>query len=215
MIRKIGVRLVIAFFLIVATGAAPAYAASTGSSPGRMTKAERAYLASQLSSSRDALLTKIKHLDQAQWTFKAAPDQWSIAQCVEHLILAEDLIFGEAQKTLHTPEVSRLEIATPDGDRQVLAQIEDRSKKAKAPAVLQPTGKFPTPESAAREFAKRRNNTIAYVKHTQDPLRSHVGDGPSQNTRDAYQFLLELAGHTVRHTAQIEEVKSATGFPGS
>jgi hypothetical protein len=204
----------VALLVVVLIGAAPARATSDDASSGRMTKQERAFLISQLTSSRDAMLAKIHKLSQAQWTFKPAPDQWSIAECAEHLILAENLIFNEAQKTLNTPQAARLDIATPEGDRQVLSQIEDRSKKAKTPAVLQPTDKFATPESAAKEFTKRRNNTINYVKHTHDQLRFHVGDGPSQNTRDVYQFLLELAGHTVRHTVQMEEVKSATGFPG-
>jgi hypothetical protein len=205
----------VTLFFIVSIGAAPACATSDDASTGRMTKQERAFLVSQLTSSRNAMLAKIHKLSQAQWTFKPAPDKWSIAECAEHLILAEDLIFNEAQKTLHTPVATRLDIATPEGDRQVLAQIEDRSKKAKAPAVLQPSEKFATPESATKEFMRRRNNTIDYVKHTHDPVRAHVGDGPSQNTRDVYQFLLELAGHTVRHTTQIEEIKSASGFPGS
>jgi hypothetical protein len=43
-------------------------------------------------------------------------------------------------------------------------QMKDRSKKAKAPAVLEPTGKFPTPQSAAKEFKIRRNKTITYVE---------------------------------------------------
>jgi hypothetical protein len=91
----------------------------------------------------------------------------------------------------------------------------DRSKKAKAPKVLQPTGTFPTPESAAKEFELRRAKTIAHVKHTKDPLRIHAGDGPAGSTADVYQFLLELAAHSVRHTAQIRDVKSAAGYPPS
>jgi hypothetical protein len=80
--------------------------------------------------------------------------------------LAEDLIFDEAQKTLKTPPVARLTNATNEGDRQVVDQMEDRSKKAKAPKIIQPTGKFPTPESAAKEFELRRNKSIAYVSRT-------------------------------------------------
>jgi hypothetical protein len=44
------------------------------------------------------------------------------------------------------------------------------------------------------------------VKNTHDPLRIHAGDGPSGSAADVYQFLLELAAHTVRHTAQIHDV---------
>jgi hypothetical protein len=102
---------------------------------GGMTKAERGSLLSELTSSKKALLGRIRGLTQAQWTFKPSPDAWSIQECTEHLILAEDLIFSEAQKTLKTPPVARLSHATLEGDRQVVEQMEDRSKKAKAPKV--------------------------------------------------------------------------------
>ena len=180
-----------------------------------MTKAERAYLLSELKSSEKALLGSIRGLTHAQWRFKSSPDAWSIQECTEHLILAEDLIFDEAQKTLTTPPVARLANATSAGDHQVVEQMEDRSKKAKAPKIIQPTGKFPTPESAAKEFEFRRNKSITYVKTTHDPLRIHAGDGPSGSTADVYQFLLEMAAHSARHTAQIRGVKSAPGYPTS
>jgi hypothetical protein len=211
-------RLLVQFILVcsaVALVATPVSAAKDDGATGGMTKTERAYLLSELKSSEAALLTSIKGLTPAQWTFKPSPDVWSIQECAEHVIVAEDLIFDEAHKTLKTPAVARLSNATSDGDRQIVAQMEDRSKKAKAPKVIQPTGKFATPESAAQEFRLQRGKTIAYVKTTDDPLRIHVGDGPLGSPADVYQFLLELAAHSARHTAQIREVKSITGYPSS
>lgn len=211
-------RLVVQFFLLwslAALATTPAFAANDDAATGGMTKAERKYLLSELSSSEAELLASIKGLTPAQWTFKPSPDAWSVQECAEHLILAEDLIFDEAQKTLKTPAVARLANATSEEDRQIVAQMEDRSKKAKAPKVVQPTGKFPTPESAAQEFKLRRDKTISYVKTTHDSLRVHAGDGPSGATADVYQFLLELAAHSARHTAQIREVKDTTGYPSS
>lgn len=201
--------------LVAALRAAPLSAGQDDSAAGGMTSAERTYLVSELQSSEDALLAIIRGLTAAQWTFKPSPDAWSVEECTEHLILAEGLIFNEAQKTLKTPAVARISTANADGDRQVVEQMEDRTKKAKAPKVIQPTGKFPTPESAAEEFKLRRDQSIAYVKATHDPLRIHIGDGPSGSPADVYQFLLEMAAHSARHTAQIREVKSATGYPPS
>jgi hypothetical protein len=201
--------------LAVALGAAQGSVGQDDSAVGGMNPAERAYLVSELKSSEAALLASISGLTPAQWTFKPSQDAWSIEECTEHLILAEDLIFDEAQKTLKTPAVARLSNATSEGDRLIVEQMEDRSKKAKAPKVLQPTGRFPTPESAATEFQLRRDRSIAYVETTQDALRIHVGDGPSGSPADVYQFLLELAAHSARHTAQIREVKSAAGYPSS
>jgi hypothetical protein len=206
---------IIFFGLAAALGAAQGSLGQDDSTVGGMTPVERAYLVSELKSSEAALLVSIRGLTPAQWTFKPTQDAWSIQECTEHLILAEDLIFGEAQKTLKTPAVARLSNATSEGDRQIVEQMEDRSKKAKAPKVIQPTGKFPTPESATTEFQVRRDRSIAYVEATHDALRIHVGDGPTGSPADVYQFLLEMAAHSARHTAQIQEVKSATGYPSS
>ena len=45
-----------------------------------------------------------------------------------------------------------------------------------------------------------------------EELRNRVNDSPAGAT-DAYQSLLFLAGHTVRHTLQIEEIKAVANFP--
>jgi hypothetical protein len=199
----------------IASMVLPVSAAAQDATDGSMMPTERKYLLDQLKSSEAGLLDAIQSVTQAQWTFKPSPGAWSIQECAEHLILAEDLIFNEAQKVLVTPPVARLSNATPEGDRQVVAQMENRTTKAKAPKVLQPTDKFPTPEDAAREFKLRREKTIAYVESTKDPLRIHAGDGPAGPRADVYQFLLELAAHSVRHTAQIREVQLAPGYPKS
>jgi DinB superfamily len=177
-----------------------------------MTKAERDYLLSQLETTKAGMLASIKGLTPAQWTFKPAPDVWSVQECAEHIILAEDFIFSGSQKILTTPAGDRLATATAEDDRKLVARIEDRSVKAKAPEPIVPSGKFPNPQSAAQEFTTRRDNTIAYVKSTEDPLRIHSAPGPA-GTMDAYQFLLLLAAHSARHTAQIREVEADPQYP--
>jgi DinB superfamily len=204
-------------FIICAIAALPipVSAASAATQEGGMTKAERAYLLAELKSSQAALLSSIKGLTPAQWKFKPAPEVWSVEECVEHVILAEDLLFAESQKMLQTAATDRLPTATADGDRQVVAQLKDRSTKAKAPKPIQPQGKFDMPNSAIREFNIKRSKTIEYVRTTNDPLRTHSGEGPAGNTVDVYQFILSIAAHSARHTEQAREVKTSSGYPHS
>jgi hypothetical protein len=203
----------VSLFLFLPLLAALVVAEPLDDSSGEITQAERAYLLQELESTEAAFLASINGLTAAQWTYKPAPDVWSIQECAEHVILAEDLIFGESQKILRSPVVPRLATATAQGDRDIVVQMQDRSKKAKAPQILQPTGRFPSAESAAIEFNARRSRTISYVKTTQDPLRIHTGDAPAGGTADAYQFLLQLAAHSARHTAQLNALKTASGYP--
>jgi uncharacterized damage-inducible protein DinB len=186
---------------------APVFAAD-----GSMTPAERAYLLEQLETSKKEMLASIQGLSAAQWTFKPAPEVWSVQECAEHIILAENFIFGGAQQILKTPAVDRPALSNEEVDRKIVAGVQDRSHKAKAPEAIVPSGKFATPEDAAREFTARRDKTIAYVTTTTDDLRVHVGPGPA-GPMDAYQFLLLLAAHSARHTAQIREVEANAGYP--
>jgi uncharacterized damage-inducible protein DinB len=179
---------------------------------GEMTPAERAYLLDQLEQSKKEMLASIQGLTAAQWKFKPAPAVWSVAECAEHIILAEDYIFGGSQATLQSPAGPRLESADAGHDRALVAAIKDRSQKATAPEPITPTNKIATPAEAIQEFTARRDKTIAYVKSTNDALRVHSIDGPI-GKMDSYQFLLLLAAHSSRHTAQIREVEANPDYP--
>jgi uncharacterized damage-inducible protein DinB len=177
-----------------------------------MTAEERAYLLQQLESSKKEVLSAIQGLTHSQWTFKPAPNVWSVQECAEHIILAEDYIFGGAQQILKTPAVARPATSTAEQDHALVARLHDRSQKATAPEPITPSGKFATPDDAVREFTARRDKSIQYVKTTEDALRVHVGPGPA-GPMDSYQFLLLMASHSSRHSAQMREVESNPGYP--
>jgi hypothetical protein len=151
-------------------------------------------------------------LTSEQWKFKPAPAVWSVQECAEHIILAEEFIFGGSQQILQIPAVTRPASSNAEVDKKLVAGVQDRSRKATAPEPLVPAAKFATPDDAAREFTARRDKTIAYAKTTNDELRVHVGPGPA-GPMDAYQCLLLLASHSARHTAQIREVEANPSYP--
>lgn len=181
---------------------------------GAMNDQERAYLLDQLDQSKKAMLASIEGLTQAQWTFKPAPAVWSVQECAEHITLAESYIRDAAtQQILKTAAVPRPDKSNSQVDQVLVARVKDRSQKATAPEPLVPGRKYATPAEAAKAFTAARDETIAYVKTTQDDLRTHVGPSPAGGQMDAYQFLLLLSAHSARHTAQIREVEANSGFP--
>src|SRR5580700_4788730 len=163
------------FCLLAALVVTPVFA-QTG---GKLNDAERTYLIEQLQLSKKNMLASISGLTEAQWRFKPATNVWSVAECAEHLVLAEDFLFFATQDVLKSPAVVRPATSNAQVDRAVVAGVLDRSKKATAPEPITPAGgKFATPAEAAREFTARRDKTIAYVKTTQDDLRIHTAPGP-------------------------------------
>jgi hypothetical protein len=202
----------VAFTLLAISvlAAAPAMAADGGT----LTDSERAFLIEQMEMSKKAFLASIAGLSEAQFKFKPAPAVWSVAECAEHIILAEGFLFDTSQQILKSPAVPRPEKSNSDFDHQLAILIQDRSHKATAPEPIDPAKKPMelTPASAARMFVEKRDKNEAYVKSTSDDLRIHVAPGPA-GPMDAYQFLILMATHTARHTAQIKEVEANANYP--
>jgi hypothetical protein len=152
-------------------------------------------------------------LSPAQWNYKPSAEAWSIADCAEHIALTEDLLRGMVEgKVLKGAKATQPATGRKEVDEKVLKMITDRSFKAKAPEMLQPTRKFATPDAALQKFQESRGKTKA-LAGTRGDLRDYAAPHPVLKELDAYQWLLFLSGHTMRHTAQIQEVKASPGFP--
>lgn len=177
-----------------------------------LTDAERKYALDLLQSTKDDLLKKVKGLTTEQLNFKADANSWSIAQCVEHITLAETQIFDFAQSGLKEPAdpSKRSEITTKDDE--LVARVADRSQKREAQETMKPTGKFGSYDVTLADFKTQRDNHIKYIKTTSDDLRNHYNDFPFGKL-DTYQTILLMAAHSRRHTAQIQEVLSNPNFP--
>lgn len=180
-----------------------------------LTKSERKVVLDYLTSSKEDMLKSIKGLTPAQLAFKSSPEVWSVAECVEHITISESNLFGMIQGTLKEAAnpARRSEIKIKDDS--IFTMITNRSYKVKTQENFKPTGKFGSNEATVKQFVAKRDSTIQYIKTTTDDLRNHFFTFPVEalGTMDSYQLFIFLAGHTKRHTLQIEEVKSNPGFP--
>jgi len=98
-------------------------------------------------------------------------------------------------------------------DQLIIEKVPDRSHKVQAPEILRPTGRWANEADLTKAFEGARSATISYVQTTNDDLRDHFFDHPVFGPLDGYQWILLLATHSARHTAQIEEVKADPNFP--
>ena len=167
-----------------------------------------------LGSTRQGVVDATKGLSEKQWNFKAAPDKWSIAEVTEHIAAAEDFLMGMVkEKVMAAPARTETEdVASIDA--MVITAIPDRSHKAQAPEPLKPNNRFGSPEASLKHFAESRESTEAFLKNTEG-LRGHALDSPLGKKLDAYEWILFVAGHSERHTKQINEVKADPNFPKS
>ena len=162
-----------------------------------------------LQDTRDALVDSVVGLSAQQWEFKPAPDCWSIAEIVEHLVIIEGRIHALIGRMGEAPEPPP-EWDQGEMDARILREVPDRSAKVQAPAVLCPTEAWSRTEALER-FFKTREQTIQLLSGPS--LRGHVLPHPIMGFWDGYQWLVAVGAHGMRHTGQILEVKSAPNFP--
>lgn len=174
---------------------------------------ERSFALNYFDETLAALQADVSGLSTAQLHFKPTTEAWSISQCLEHIVLTENMIFGMVKENMAKPANPERRAEIQFSDEQILSMIVDRSEKYKAPEMLLATGKYDDAEAALQDLTSQRAEIIAFINSTPtDELRNHVADSPS-GASDAYQSLLFLAGHTARHTLQIAEIKADANFP--
>lgn len=201
------------FTLYLLIGCLASAAVFATEQPGTLSRMERDIAMSELHATRKLLLDELNGLSEAQWNFKPAPEKWSIAEIAEHILASEQQIYQLVTEKLLKEPLQQPK-HTPKDDAMLMEQLKDRSRKAQAPAELQPKGRFKTPEEFIAEFKKVRDQTIKFVETTQAPLRALYGPRyGSEEPLDAYQYLLVIAAHTQRHIEQIKEVKQDPNFP--
>jgi hypothetical protein len=177
-----------------------------------LAQADRDRALKYLQTTKENVLAATKGLSEAQWNFKPGPDRWSVAEVMEHIAAAEDLLFDLTTKqVMNAPP-------RPDGDdvkaidEIVLAKVPDRTVKQQAPEPLKPTNRYGSPDAAVKHFVESRDKTTEFLRKTPD-LRAHAIDSPIGKKLDAYQWILFIAAHSERHTKQINEVKADPNFP--
>lgn len=193
-------------------------ALAVGATAAPLQQNDRERVLSELHASRKQFLDFIQGVSPAQWTFKAGPDRWSIAEVAEHIIAAENYLGTMVQKQImHAPaDAAKAETRKPTNgktDEAFLAQLRDRSQKAQAPGEIVLKGTIKTPADAADQFKAAREKNLDYVRTTQDALREHFFSPFPGSELDGVQGLLMIAGHNERHVLQLLEVKQAPGYP--
>jgi hypothetical protein len=179
-----------------------------------MSPEERSRAVQYLEETRQGFLDATTGLSDAQWNFREAPERWSVADCAEHMALSEAFIFRIFQQTvLGAPPRPEMKEAARGKDELMFTRVPGRATRVQAPEHLRPACRWPDPAEAVRQFLDARDTSIQFAKATDADLRSLFAEHPFLKTLDGYQWLLFLAGHSARHTAQMREVQAHPDYP--
>lgn len=168
-----------------------------------MTPAERQRLSAHLEMTSGWLIDEVSGLTPEQLAFKPGPNDWSIAQVIDHLLVVGPIYWNDLQAALKAPASTR---PSDFSDADILWYGIDRGNPEKAIATELPVGRFKDLPSAIAEYRKNHERLAAFVKTTDADLRAHRV--PRQSS-DAYQWALLISTHEQRHILQIRALKAA------
>jgi hypothetical protein len=178
-----------------------------------LTADQRTAITGELERSHAALLNAARGLTSIQFTWKPAPDRWSVAETLEHIALVESLFQGRLNR-MSAAEPSTEAAERVAGRSETIAQAgRNRATKRNAPSPALPQGAFTTFEAFEIHFTPLRQRSISFVQTTDAPLHALTEAHAALGELSGYQWLRLLAAHCERHIEQAHEVRATPGFP--
>lgn len=159
-------------------------------------------------------------LNQTQLNWKPSANQWSIAQCFDHLITANEhyfpifnaIIKGEKRTTFW----ERLPILPGFFGNLLVKNLQpDASRKLKAPAIFQPSSSNLDAEIIQR-FVAHQHQLAGLIQNAATiDLHKTIITSPSLSfvTYSLYDTYRLLVVHEKRHFEQARRVLASTQFP--
>ena len=177
---------------------------------------ERACALELLEDSQREFFAALDGVSGAQWKWKSAPEAWSVGETAEHIVLAESLLYASVRRAVATPANAEWAEQTKGKTEFVARVVPSRTGKAAAPDRIVPRADL-THAQVKERFAEQRADMVRFTRETQVALKEHTlaHPFPAFGVLHAYQWLLYVPMHTMRHTLQIAEVKAAAGYPSN
>lgn len=205
---------ILAFGLFGAAFASGGQGSSAEKDEAYMTAEERAKVIKWLRDSEKEFLDSVSKLTDEQWTYKPALNRWSIGEVAQHIMLTEAALFGNVETALASPANPEWKTKTAGKSEFIERVVVSRERKAQAPEPIRPLQKLSRAEVMAR-FKEGRAKIFKFAEETKLPLKAHTVEHPFPvfKTLNAYQWLIYIPLHTLRHNQQIAEVKALAAFP--
>jgi hypothetical protein len=168
---------------------------------------EKANLLADLVRGQRVLLDAVSGVTEELALRAPAPGRWSVLECVEHVAVSEDYLFGQ----IATSHVLEVPMINKQRESLIMAVGLDRVPKIQSPDVGKPAQRFSTLAQAVEHFQATRKRTLLFVETCTEDLRSKITWHPIIGTVNCYETLLMIAAHPHRHAKQIEEIKAQLG----
>jgi hypothetical protein len=183
-----------------------------------LTDAEFADLVKQMDDAQAKLLGLISGLSDEQWAFKQNADRWSVGECAEHIVRSERALFEYAKNAMKNSPDPEWYTRTKDKADFLRKVMPNRNPGgvggAQAPMEIRPTEHWDRAKTIT-EFYKIHGEVRAYIETMPREVKNRTFEHPFPvfNWLNAYDWLLYVPLHTVRHSKQMIEVQEDAKYP--
>ena len=168
----------------------------------------------------DETLAGFSDLTTQQLNWKPSADQWSVAQCFDHLVTANEAFFPIFEKVLSGEKKNTFWESLPWlpafwGKMVIKAVAPESTRRLKAPKIFQPSSSS-VDGAIIRRFIDQQDRVIRYIRATEDldlekiKISSPVTNLITYSLMDAYRIIIT---HEKRHFLQAMRVSEMDGFP--
>ena len=173
-----------------------------------LSPSEREAAIGHLNRTRQTLLDMIDGLSDEAWHYSPGEGQWSIANCVEHIVLSERRILLMVKRMPGGDPATDEQRAEVEGKEQMIsAVLPKRKAKVLAPERIQPSGERLSREHLTEQFLACRAEVIDYVSAVEADLKAFIAPHMALGSMSALQWIYFISAHSERHVRQMEEVK--------
>src|SRR5579864_1520162 len=184
------------------------------SADAHMTTEDRTKVLHWLEESSQEFHAALDGVTEEQWKWKPSSERWSVGESAEHIVLAEAMLFDNVKKAVASPANPAWEEQTKGKTEFIVQVMAPRLGKAQAPEPIVPRNGL-TLGQVQERFDQQRAEIVKFASQTEVALKEHteVHPFPVFGTLNAYQWLIYVPLHNMRHDQQIAEVKASPGFP--
>jgi DinB superfamily len=160
------------------------------------------------------------NLTAEQLNWKPNAHHWSVAQCFDHLLIANATYFPSFENVLSGKKKNTFWESLPFlpslwGSLVIKAVAPETTRKRKNPKIFNPSGSS-VDEDIIRRFVDQQSDIVRYMKATENmdlekvTISSPVSNLITYSLMDAYRIIV---AHEKRHVLQAMRVLEMAGFP--
>jgi hypothetical protein len=151
-----------------------------------------------------SFLGVIAGVSERAWRLRPTGEAWSLAETVEHVVLADRLVRARLAQLLAAP----FPPDTPRFDDAAISAGMFDGAAAPPTDLAEPKGRFATCTEGIAALVEIHEELVAWARGTATDLRAYGLHHPVFGIFDGVQWILFAAAHTDNHLPQLRALRA-------